>query len=99
MSSPDHPTAAARGCPPGDALRITVRLLASYRQHLPPSHDDQAGYVLQVAPGTPVGQLLAGLPIPAGDRYTFFVNGRHADRDQVLREGDVISIFPAVGGG
>ncbi|NLF15434.1 MAG: MoaD/ThiS family protein, partial [Anaerolineaceae bacterium] len=45
------------------------------------------------------GQLLHELPIPAGDHYTFFVNGRHADRDQVLREGDVLSVFPAVGGG
>ena len=37
--------------------------------------------------------------IRAGAGYTFFVNGRHADRDQVLREGDVLSVFPAVGGG
>ena len=43
--------------------------------------------------------MLAGLPIPEGDVYTFFVNGRHAERDQILEEGDVVSIFPAVGGG
>jgi molybdopterin converting factor small subunit len=46
-----------------------------------------------------VGDVLAGLPIPAGDVYTFFVNGRHADRGQALQEGDVVSVFPAVGGG
>ena len=99
MSGPDRRAGGARGHPPGEALGITVRLLASYRQYLPPDHDDRAGYGLWVAPGTPAGHLLEGLPIPAGDRYTFFINGRHADHDQVLQEGDVLSVFPAVGGG
>lgn len=96
MSSPDGRTLDAPG---GQALEITIRLLASYRQHLPRGHDEQAGYTLQVAPGTLAGQLLEALPIPAGDRYTFFINGQHANRDQVLQEGDVLSVFPAVGGG
>ncbi|HSJ55310.1 MAG TPA: MoaD/ThiS family protein [Anaerolineae bacterium] len=99
MSGPDVAAAEARGSLPGRALAITVRLLASYRRYLPPDHDDRAGYGLRVAPGTPAGRLLEELPIPAGDRYTFFINGRHAERDQVLQEGDVLSVFPAVGGG
>ncbi|RPI50763.1 MAG: MoaD/ThiS family protein [Chloroflexi bacterium] len=99
MSGADRRAGGARRRPPGEALGITVRLLASYRQYLPPDHDDRAGYVLRVAPGTPAGRLLEGLPIPDGDRYTFFINGRHADHDQVLQEGDVLSVFPAVGGG
>jgi molybdopterin converting factor small subunit len=52
-----------------------------------------------VARNTPVGDVLDGLPIPPGEVYTFFVNGRHAERDQPLEEGDVLAIFPAVGGG
>ena len=80
-------------------MRITVRLLASYRRYLPPDHDDSAGYGREVAGGARVGHVLEELPIPSGDPYTFFVNGRHAEREQVLREGDVLSVFPAVGGG
>ena len=80
-------------------MQITVRLLASYRQYLPAGHDDQAGYVHRAAPGTTVGAVLSELPIPLTDVLTFFVNGRHAERDQVLRQGDVLSVFPAVGGG
>lgn len=99
MSGPDHRPGSAQGDPPGKVVEITVRLLASYRRYLPADHDERAGYAVRVVPGTPAGQLLHELPIPAGDRYTFFVNGRHADRDQVLREGDVLSVFPAVGGG
>lgn len=82
-----------------DPVVITVRLLASYRQYLPADHDEEAGYRYQVADRAQVGDVLAALPIPSGDFYTFLVNGRHADRDQVLQEGDLLSVFPAAGGG
>lgn len=97
-------------------MRITVRLLASYRRYLPQGDDEQAGYCQglpagsvagderagychEVPAGSTVGGVLASLPIPQGEVYTFFVNGRHTERDQVLEEGDVVSVFPAVGGG
>jgi molybdopterin converting factor small subunit len=82
-----------------ELVRITVRLLASYRQYLPPEHDEEAGYPHEVADGARVGNVLAALPIPPGDFYTFLVNGRHAARDQVLHQGDLLSVFPAAGGG
>ena len=80
-------------------IKITIRLLASYSRYLPEGQHPQAGYVQQISPGTRVGDVLAGLPIPARDVYTFFVNGRHAERGQALQEGDVLSVFPAVGRG
>jgi molybdopterin converting factor small subunit len=80
-------------------VRITVRLLASYRQYLPDDHDEDAGYPFRVADGALVGDVLAALPIPPGDFYTFLVNGRHATHDQALHEGDLLSLFPAAGGG
>ncbi|MFN2220383.1 MAG: MoaD/ThiS family protein [Anaerolineae bacterium] len=80
-------------------MLITVRLLASYRQYLPPAHDEDAGYLHEVSDGARVGEVLAALPIPRGDFYTFLVNGRHATRDQALHEGDLLSVFPAAGGG
>lgn len=80
-------------------MQITIRLLASYRKFLPEDHDAQAGYVREVAPGSRAGDVLGELPIPEGDALTFLVNGRHAQRDQVLQVGDVIAVFPAMGGG
>jgi molybdopterin converting factor small subunit len=80
-------------------MRITVRLLASYRRFLPEDHDANAGFPHEVAPKASVGEVLAGLPIPPGEAYTFFVNGRHSERSQILRPDDVLSVFPAVGGG
>ena len=80
-------------------MQITIRLLASYRRYLPEGHGDGASYRLDVPRGARVDEALAHLPIPDGDAYTFLVNGRHAVRDQALAEGDVLSVFPAVGGG
>ena len=80
-------------------MQITVRLLASYRKYLPDARDGDPGYRLQVEPGACVDDLLAELPVPPTEVYTFFVNGRHAERDQVLDEDDILSIFPAAGGG
>lgn len=80
-------------------MHITVRLLASYRRYLPQGHDTSAGYSHPITPGTRVGDVIAGLPIPPNDVYTVFVNGRHAEREQVLQAGDVLAVFPAVGGG
>ncbi|MCL7454393.1 MAG: MoaD/ThiS family protein [Anaerolineae bacterium] len=80
-------------------MQITVRLLASYRQYLPEDHDNQAGFRYEVQPRSSVGDILEQLPVPADEPYTFFVNGRHAEREQVLEPGDVLSVFPAVGGG
>jgi molybdopterin converting factor small subunit len=80
-------------------LRITVRLLASYRQYLPAHGDEFAGYAFETADDALVGDVLATLPIPPDDFFTVLVNGRHTTHDQVLNEGDVLSVFPAVGGG
>jgi molybdopterin converting factor small subunit len=80
-------------------MEITVRLLASYRRLLPQDGDAQGGYCHRAAPGARVADVLAALPIPPGDPCTCLVNGRHADRHQLLAEGDVLSVFPAAGGG
>jgi sulfur carrier protein ThiS len=80
-------------------MQIKVRLLGTYRRYLTEGHDSDAGYMHQVVPGTRVGELLAELPIPPQDPYTYLVNGRHATKDQLLRGGDVLAVFPAVGGG
>ena len=80
-------------------MQITIRLLASYRRYLPQGHDAKAGYPREISPGTRVSDVLAELPIPANDAYTFFVNGRHASGDQVLQAGDVLAVFPTAGGG
>ena len=80
-------------------MQITVRLLASFRQYTPAGQDPNSEYPCEVKDNALVSAALAELPIPPGESYTFLVNGRHAERDQVLQEGDLLSVFPAAGGG
>jgi molybdopterin converting factor small subunit len=80
-------------------MEITIRLLASYRRYLPEGHDVLTGYSHDVATDACVSDVLDELPIPTSEAFTFFVNGRHAGRDQVLQAGDILAVFPAAGGG
>jgi sulfur carrier protein ThiS len=80
-------------------MQVTIRLLASYRRFVPEGLDSEGGYPHEVPPRTTVGEILAELSLPQEDVITFLVNGRHATREQVLQAGDVLAVFPAVGGG
>ena len=80
-------------------MRITIRLLASYRLNLPDEAEEQACYVRDVPASTRAREVLADLHLPPNDPYTILVNGRHADGGRLLRDGDTIAVFPAVGGG
>jgi sulfur carrier protein ThiS len=80
-------------------MRITVKLVGGARGALSEQHLGPAGASYLAPDGTRVTDLLADLPIPETSVWSFFVNGRHAERDQVLQEGDELILFPAVGGG
>ena len=74
-------------------MQVTVRLYATL------GRDRQGEETLQFEPGTTARQVLKVLEIPE-DRVTLvFINGRHAEADQELKEGDTIAFFPPVGGG
>ena len=80
-------------------MQITIRLLASFRQHALASGYPHSEYAYQVEEGALVSDVLTTLPIPPGDAYTFLVNGRHSRPDQSLKNGDLLTVFPAAGGG
>jgi sulfur carrier protein ThiS len=80
-------------------MEIVIRLLASYRRYLPDPQSAMSGYYCQVAPGTHVADVLAEMPLPDGEVCTFLLNGRHAEREKILVDGDILSVFPAAGGG
>jgi sulfur-carrier protein len=46
-----------------------------------------------------VAALVSMLDIPPEEVKLIFVNGKRADTDQVLAEGDRVGLFPPVGGG
>ena len=54
---------------------------------------------MEVPEGSVVSQLTDALDIPREEIAILLVNGRDGSLDQVLREGDTVSVFPPVGGG
>jgi len=78
-------------------VRIQIKLLATYRQYLP-LDSTGSSYDVEVPPGTRVDDLLLQLPVPS-DGSVVLVNGRGPQPGQVLQEGDVVCLFPAIAGG
>lgn len=74
-------------------MPVTIKLFASFQQ---------GRFEVQqrkLPPGTTLGSLLDQLEIPRQELGVLLVGGRHADVARVAQPGDVISIFPLLGGG
>jgi len=74
-------------------MELTIRLFANFRD----GRFTQAAR--EVAPGTTVGEIADSLHIARDEVGVLFVNGRHAEFDLAPSAGDVVAIFPKVGGG
>ena len=72
---------------------IEVRLFATLR--------DGRGQVLQMDPAviSTAGDILQKLEIPAETVAILLINGFHSKPENPVQDGDVVSLFPPVGGG
>ena len=77
---------------------MEVHLTATLRAYLPPGTSGDH-VLLDLPPGTRVDQVVHPLRIPADLERLTVVNGLDAAPDQVLSEGDVLSLFPPLAGG
>jgi len=79
-------------------VKIEVKLFATLAGYLPePSNGESATF--EVPDGSTVRQLVSSLGIPDAIPAITLVNGRDADPGQVLRDGDVLAMFPPLAGG
>jgi sulfur carrier protein ThiS len=74
-------------------MLVTVKLFATFRT------DRFAVEAREVAPGTTVAALVDALGIDAAEVGVAMANGRHVELDHELRPGDVLAVFPVIGGG
>ena len=74
-------------------MRITVKLFANFR-----INRFKEG-IREYQKNTRVRDIVSELDIPEPEVGIIFINGRNASIDQVLTEGDTLSLFPLVGGG
>jgi molybdopterin converting factor small subunit len=79
-------------------MMIQVKLLANYRDHLPPEAKN-GGVELDVPDGTTVREAISRFDIPLDDTSVIVLNGLTVDLDTPLKAGDVVSAFSAIAGG
>lgn len=73
-----------------------MELYGDLRRHY---RKGQEALVLELAAGATAGEVLRGLGVEEGEIWQVAINGEIARRDAPLRDGDVITVFPPVGGG
>lgn len=74
-------------------MTVEVRLFATFREG---RFDNKQ---IDLPQSTPLGDVLAKLKIPKAQVGILLVNGQSASPETKLKADDVISIFPALGGG
>lgn len=79
-------------------MTIQVKLFALLRSYHPgPNRSTPIGVVLPN--GSTIANVVSALKLPADTVRAVFVNGEKQPLDTELRDGDLVSLFPAVVGG
>ena len=79
-------------------MEIEVKLFATLRDYLPEG-SSRFSYKMEVDSDIRVQDILSRLKIPEEVPKIILVNGVHGKKEQILKEGDVLSVFPPVAGG
>jgi molybdopterin synthase sulfur carrier subunit len=79
-------------------IEVTVKLFATLRDYLPRQCEGNS-CTLEVGEGSTVGDVFRQLKIPREIKLLFLVNSTHADENRILNAGDMLSVFPPIGGG
>jgi len=78
-------------------VKIEVKLFATFAFYLPETSAGSA--TLEVTTQSTVRQVVTLLGVPDEMPAIILVNGRDADPEQVLEDGDVVAMFPPLAGG
>ena len=79
-------------------MEIEVKLFATLRDYLPKG-SSQFSCRMEVDGSIRVQDILSRLKIPEEMPKIILINGVHGKKEQILKGGDVLSIFPPVAGG
>ncbi|MEN8189639.1 MAG: MoaD/ThiS family protein [Thermodesulfobacteriota bacterium] len=74
-------------------MQVTVKLFAYFRDN----RFKEEGR--EYPKNTTVTDVVNELGIVADEIGITMINSRHCDQDAALKEGDILAIFPVVGGG
>ncbi|HZF62446.1 MULTISPECIES: MoaD/ThiS family protein [Desulfovibrio] len=79
-------------------MKLTVKLSTTLRDYVP-DYVPETGLQVEMPEGSTVAQLAQHLGLPPQDIKIVMVNGRQQKVSDLMRDGDRIAYFPAVGGG
>lgn len=79
-------------------MKIELRFYATLIKYAEKNKIPQFSTV-ELEDGTTVTSLLNKFNIPEKDVHIIIINGRNANLEQVLQDGDRVALFPPVGGG
>jgi sulfur carrier protein len=79
-------------------MEIEVKLFATFREYLPKG-SSRFSCKMEVDGSTRIQDILSRLKLPEEIPKIILINGVHGKKEQILKEGDVLSIFPPVAGG
>ena len=74
-------------------MTITVKTFATLRTLFPPVDS------FPVNPGQTVLDVMNQMKIPPEKVTIIFINNKHAEEETILMDGDVLGLFPPIGGG
>jgi len=74
-------------------MDVEVRLFESLKKHLP------EGGKVQLSEGSRVSDLLTALGISTDDVGILMINRMDGRFDQLIQNGDVVTLIPPIGGG
>ncbi len=74
-------------------IKVEIRLFAHFRQGRDKTQ------VMEVEEGTTIADILKVLNIDEDEVAIMLLNGKDGPADRQVEDGDVISLFPPVGGG
>ncbi|HET9910330.1 MAG TPA: MoaD/ThiS family protein [Anaerolineales bacterium] len=79
-------------------MRVTVKLFATLVRFKGGSRTGSP-FEVELPEGSVVQDLIDLLKIPAEETHIVFVNNIIEEHDSLLNDGDVVGMFPPVGGG
>jgi molybdopterin converting factor small subunit len=74
---------------------VTTNFHATLRQHV----GGKSSLEVAIEPGQTVAQLLRQLDVPVDQTRLVFCDNRHVTLSHVLKGGETVAVFPALGGG
>lgn len=79
-------------------MKIEIALYATLSQYLPPGADQRKA-VIAAREGATAREIMSQLGIPQEYPNILLVNGKQANADTVLKDGETLAIFPPLAGG